>query len=663
MSILNPQAVVLLALVAISLACAPVASRVEVEDAVPTADDEPKPLKFRLECGGGDLGGATYVAYAPDGKTVYAGGPNGSLHVIDVEAAKKVGTLTADPPAGTVAGEVSGVAVSPDGKLVAAACHLEPPPGDPPAELGWELRLWDRQTGKLLARRRGDQAWKKSTPWELKHLAFGPDSATLAGTSWGYDHTTDGYLAQLFVWTAPGLEPKRVFTNRAQGFIALALLREGGADVALGWSYGHFLKWDVGTGKLLDDRRLPTSSWASALSPDGRSVANTMYRRDDRGLVVGSDVNVFDIASGKPKAAVQAHTKEADFIRFSPDGRTIATFGRDGLTILFDAETLAQKGTIHAAGWPAFSPDGKTLAMTWHFGPSIGNIGFYDVPSGRHKFTLGRHAAQVWSVAFSPDGKMLASSENLPVIFTWDPATGRRTGTIPLNENGRTIKSIAFSPDSRTLASVDGAVVKLFDPTDGKLKATLEGHTSGVNRVAFSPDGKYLASASGTVRWVNDEPRQDAGEVIVWDAETLKPVHTLKAHPAGTFCLAFSPDGRMLATGGGDGSFRGLAEAPAGDEKEAVRLWEVATGKPVAAFPCDPRHMVTALAFSPDGKTLAHTGIDGSRVRLLDLGTGKERASLHAATAALAFSPDGKTLATGSTDQTVKLWDVQPPKK
>jgi WD40 repeat protein len=628
--------------------------------APPDADSAPV-LKLRTELGGGDTNGAMGGVYAPDGKTLYAaaGGTNaGLVYVIDPGAGQKLATLKA-PPADAARRDPSDLALSPDGKLLAVAYPLmDRDAGAGVKEAGWDLVLWDVTARAVAAHQRGER-------WELKLLAFSPDGKRLAGNVAGYARETDWYESVALVWEVPGLARRHAFETRGHGFSALAFAR-GDGDVLRAFNAGRIHRWDLATGKALDDLTLLDrgrhAGGYAAFSPDGKTVAVLSGVRGDNGLGIAAELSLFDAETGgKARAVARGHKGEADRIAFSHDGKRIATSGpRPAETVVWDADNLAILATLPTYGPPAFAPDGQTLV--------VGGTGFWSA-DGRHLFTMGRHATQVWAVAYSPRGGSIATGQNAPVVRLWDPQTRKNYLNMPLDPNGRTIRSVAFSPNGLTLAAVDGVTVKLIDTSTGWVRATLTGHTSGVNAVAFCPDGKHLASAAGTVRWVMDEPKQDPGEVIVWafDGDKARPVHTLKAHPAGTFSLAFSPDGKTLATGGGEPPGGELPAAPdpkgGAGTKEAVRLWDVLTGKPTAAFPCDPRHHVNALAWSPDGKTLAHTGIDGTRVRLLDPGTGKERALLQAPTQALAFSPDGAQLAAvGSggarnAQGLVELWD------
>jgi WD40 repeat protein len=675
-------------------------------------DDPPPVLRLRAELGGGDTNWTQMGVYAPDGQTLYAvaGGPNGGLvYAIDPAAGRKLATLKADPPADAARGYPTGLAISPDGKYLAVAYQsVSKDAGAGLKELGWELILWD-----LAERNVAASQHLRRERWELKHLAFSPDGKRLAGNSYGYSKEIDWYQSVAVVWDAPGLAQKHALAVRGHGFSALAFTLTG--DVLRAFHDGFVRRWDLAAGKALPDvtfdhgTRRP--SGPAAFSPDGKTVAVLSGVSDNRGLAVAAELSLFDAErGGKARSVARGHKSDADRITYSADGKRIATavYGASDV-VLWDADNLAILATLPTYGHLAFAPNGKTL--------NIGGTGFWGV-EGRHLFTMGRHMTQVWAVAAHPKGGGYASAQNVPVIRFWDRATLKNTVVVAFDPGGRTMtRSMAYSPDGLTLAAGYGDHIKFLNPENGWVKFTAEGHTSGVNAVAFSPDGKHFASASGAVRWVKDEPRQDPGEVIIWEVERetarAKPVHTIKAHPAGTFSLAFSPDGKTLAAGGGDPAGRGFVEAPAAEAatKEAVKLFDVATGKPTAAFPCDPRHHVNALAWSPDGKTLAHTGIDGTRVRLLDPATGRERALLQAPTQALAFSPngallaavgyggkgngqglielwdaatakkvasvvghdqvvncvaftpDGKSLVTGSSDGVMNLWDVNPPKK
>jgi predicted NACHT family NTPase len=160
---------------------------------------------------------------------------------------------------------------------------------------------------------------------------------------------------------------------------------------------------------------------------------------------------------------------------------------------------------------------------------------------------------------------------------------------------------------------------------------TLSGHTDYVNSVAFSPDGRLLASGS------SDKT------IKLWDVATGSLVRTLSGHTWSVFSVAFSPDGRLLASG----SYR------------EIKLWEVATGSEVRTL---SGHVsdVTSVAFSPDGRLLASGSFD-TTINLWDVATGSlvrtlpdSRASVYS----VAFSPDGRLLASGSLEETIKLWDV-----
>jgi WD40 repeat protein len=272
----------------------------------------------------------------------------------------------------------------------------------------------------------------------------------------------------------------------------------------------------------------------------------------------------------------------------------------------------------------AFSPDGRLLAS----GGSDKTVRLWDPATGKRQRTLTGHADDVRAVAFSPDGRLLASGSSDKSVRLWDPATGKRRRT--LTGHAGAVRSVAFSPDGLLLASGSyDATVRLWDPATGEPQRTLTGHTGNVWGVAFSPNGRLLASASydGTVR--------------LWDPATGERQRTLTSHTACVWGVAFSPDGRMLASGSND---------------ETVRLWDPATGEHRRVL-TGHTDQVRCVAFSPDGRLLASGGY--KRVRLWDPATGEHRHTLTrhpGAVCAVAFSPDGRLLATGSFDNMVRLW-------
>lgn len=277
----------------------------------------------------------------------------------------------------------------------------------------------------------------------------------------------------------------------------------------------------------------------------------------------------------------------------------------------------------------AFSPDGKMLAS----GSGDKTIKLWNAQTGVLKQTLTGHGDMIWQVTFSPDGKTLASASDDKTVKLWDAQTGALKQTL----TGHTdkVNSVAYSPDGKTLASASkDKTIKLWDAQTGALKQTLTGHGEGLKSVAFSTDGKTLASAS-----------TDA-TIKLWDAQTGALKQTLPGVSRIDWALsvAFSPDGKILASGSFD---------------KTVKLWDAQTGKLERTL-APYYEGVWTVAFSPDGKTLASASFDKT-VKLWDVQTGKLKQTLtgHGYSAySVAFSPDGKTLAS-SDDKTVKLWQVE----
>src|SRR5262245_1175769 len=277
----------------------------------------------------------------------------------------------------------------------------------------------------------------------------------------------------------------------------------------------------------------------------------------------------------------------------------------------------------------AFSPDGKHLAT----GAADGKLRLWDLASGRELASFSGHSKLIRSIAFSPDGSRIASASEDHTVRMWDIATGQ--GLLTLNGHTDQVCSVAFSPDGKTLASGSfDHTVKLWDTMTGREFMTLKGHANWVWAIAFSPDGRNLASAS--------EDRT----IKLWNIGDGMEIRTLKGHTASVYTVAFSPDGAKLATGGYD---------------RTAKLWEVATGRELATLGGHNLD-VMSVVFSPDGGKLA-TGSFDRTVKLWDLKANSEIGVIKGHDGfinSVAFSPNGRLLATCSDDNTAKLWDTAP---
>lgn len=429
--------------------------------------------------------------------------------------------------------------------------------------------------------------------------------------------------------------------------------------------------WDVSTQEEVGRLQLvgPRGVTAVAFTPDRNTLA-VGYGHGDIALwdMKTQHRIAHRIVAQDPPASVSWT------LAFSPDGQLLAASGHEPFTIrLWNVPTLELVRSFHAVEDPpamwepgsivlsmdlsiAFSPDGTLLAS----GSNL-NYAVWDVATRRQIATLLENNGDerdetvnaANAVAFSPDGAILASAGDDAKIRLWDVKTQTQIDILDTNAGG--VSSIAFHPDGKTLASLNGAyghdwmkggdmAVRLWDVNTRKQIAMSQNHTAVIRSVALSPDGALLAAG-----------RRD-GVVALWDMPTQKLLATLRDHTAVVQSVAFSPDGALLASG----------------ERENTRLWDVQTRKQIAVF---KKHniLVESVAFSPDGKTLA--SVDDSCIRLWDtrqqreigvLGQepSREGSILWPSTIqSMAFSPDGKLLASGGTDNTLRLWEVQERKQ
>ena len=461
-------------------------------------------------------------------------------------------------------------------------------------------------------------------------MAFRPDGKVIATGSWDRS-------ARL--WDSESCRPIGGPLSH-QGKVHAVAFDPVGKYVATGGDDGAARLWDAGSGRPIGNPLIqPLTTHALAFSPDGRSLVTGGWDE------MSATARIWEVAPGPPLRAELGHPCAFYAAAISPDGRTVVTGGvPEGRTIepggepgtarLWDAgsgrpigEPMRFRGTVSSV---AFRPDGKVVAVAANGGTELRDAATGKLvvgPLWEPDMTSAR-----WAV-FSPDGKTLLLAGWGRTARLWDAETGRPVGGLLGHKDD--ILGVAYSPDGRRVAtaSVDGTA-RLWDAATGRPSGEPMKHRSGVYATAFGPDGSLVATAS------------DDGTAQVWEAATGRPVGPRLVHQGPVVAVAFRPDNRLVATASGD---------------RTAQLWDVPGGRAVGG-PLEHQGVVGAVSFGPDGRSVM-TGSDDGTARHWDAATGwpiGRPLPQGEPVRLVAFGPDGRTALTRGRAR-ARLWDVPPP--
>jgi len=664
-------------------------------------------------------GGARDIAFSPDGRLLATAGNDGMIKLWEVATGSEVRTFTGHPRG------VTDVKFSPDGRWLAS--HG----GEPEVGFGpYSARLWAVGTGQMIRRLENvnsqddvvfssDGRWVAWRPdardpersvrlWEVAS-ANAPRLLTVHRKE-GVDHVQKLIFSPNGIWLVTGHDDNtcriwdvahgtEVHTLSSAFFGTIAFCPDS-RSVATGNDDGTITIRDVASGTTLQTLTGHRAYYAPTVvfSPDGHWLASA-----SAGTSIERDIRLWDLATGNAIHIPNAHKFSISDVGFSPGGRSLVTVARSTRAELklWDVASGHELNTLEENYFPddlwekALSRDGKLLALTnirsETGGEEVSKI--VEVATGRVLKMLSGHAAQAEHLAFSRDGRWLASSSKGYLDFgaqlgddaarIWEVATGQLLHRIAVKGGGE----LTFSPDGRLLVTGcsrwwGGGGQTAFWEVAAERKLEMPIDKSFCRAFAFSPDGHLLAissKASAKVEiWEVDAGRllyelpeekhgtnavaftRDAGILVtvgdhtinLWDAATGKNLRTTVIAPPAAFVVV-SPDGRWVAREESQLDEKSQRVIPIG-----VNVFEASTGRLLHTLP--HASIASAAAFSPDSHWIA-TGDEEGLVRLWELATGRLVSTLRGHTStilATVFSSDGRWLATSSEDKSIRLWET-----
>jgi WD40 repeat protein len=553
------------------------------------------------------------------------------------------------------------IAYSPDGKTLAAS------------DSSGEIRLWCVRDGQCLLTCSGHTNW-------VRAIKFSPDGRYLASSS---DDRT------LKIWD---LQEGICLQTIGAGIHSLGFsFSPDGRYIASGSINHTIYYWDLQTGTCVREFK-GHQDWSIDVKfhPQGHQIISGGADRT---------VRVWDVATGNCDRILLGHENWVTTVDYSADGNTILSGSLDGTLRLWGAGSgergARERGSVgeweHGSEKSESDPDSGCRLVVRGHGDEIWSAAFS--PDGRHFASAGvggllriwrtsdgyclhcleGHSKRLWSVAFHPDGHCLASGGEDQMIRFWQIDDGKCLQSL----NGYTnwFRSIAWSPDGQRLITASrDAQLRVWSLHSEDCLQSLLGHTKSTLTVAYDPQG--LTFASGSDDWT----------IRIWDAQTPICSQILRGHTGGILALVYSPDGKYLVSAGSDLSIRiwdtqrwrclwvknghtdrigGLAYHPHLDliasagEDCTVRIWNLQKQEPIRILSQQTSRAI-AVAFDPRGKILASGGID-SQILLWNIETGSIDRTLTGHSGwilSLAYSPDGQWLFSGASDDTIKVWSI-----
>ena len=598
---------------------------------------------------GGHSGSVNSVAYSPDGSLIASGSGDWTVKLWNIPDETLSTTLVGHN------NPVLALAFSPDGQTLASGDKTE-------------IRLW--RVSDRVNQRTFRPAASPTRLYDFRPLQFSPDGAFLAA----------GYGLEIELWSLTNAARVQVLSGHTDVVTSLSYAPNGRLLASGSWDKTVRL-WDFAKGTSLVLTGHPGGVRSVAFSPNNQIVASAGFPSD-------KSIRLWSAPDGLPMRTLESHSSaEITSLAFAPDGQLLAAgvgapsnaieFWRvsDGLRVSATTGSKSRSVTI------AFSPDSKNIVSS--SGETENQVVVWKVPEGIKSRSFVWQSGAISSLAFSADGELLVSATdwyNPPKLSLWSVHSGTllRTFHVPERFTGTSedpVYSVAFAPDSKMIASGGYAVAHLWRVADGALLKTLRGHSSDVRAIRYSPDGETIITGSmdHTVRlWgvkdgtllqtfghefgVTDICLSHDGKLLVsglatagdnlkiWRMSDGVMSLELLGHRAWVGALAASPTGDIFASAGesGDGT---------------IKIWRLSDGALEQTLSGHDGGVVS-LSFSSDGRFLASAGQRKGNVKIWRLSDGAELSDLadpFLEASVLDFSQDGLYFAVGRRDATLAL--------